>query len=259
MVVITAVGVLGRIVEKGAEETRCPKLDRKSDAVVCASHLSNQVAVSRVEVEVASELLLTRVARVQKPDEALRDENRIDSAFPIPVCFCDERGRLGFVKFCERNALRLHHLGEDADAAQIMFDRALRVALVQKMSLESVHVISEDLDHDAMGALAHRVWVYVHFWLLRFEEAPVPKRNAACAILTQQSYVHLFGSDANGTTSGAADGSGGRLIGRGTTYVSSPSRNSGTIDCYERGQPNHGRNICCISQMPHESASHGYR
>src|SRR5271166_3712391 len=54
----------GRIVEKGAEETRCPELDRKSNLAVRASHLSDQLAVSGIEVKVASELLLIGVARV---------------------------------------------------------------------------------------------------------------------------------------------------------------------------------------------------
>ena len=36
-------------------------------------------------------------------------------------------------------------------------------------------------------------------------------------------------------------------------------RNFGTIDCYGREQPNHGRGIFRIPQMPNESASPGDR
>jgi len=40
------------------------ELDRKSNLAMRAPHLSDQLAVSRIEVEVASKLLLVRVARV---------------------------------------------------------------------------------------------------------------------------------------------------------------------------------------------------
>ena len=70
-----------------------------------------------------------------------------------------------------QGAVRLHHLGEHADAAPILSDRARGVALVEQMSPEIVQVISEKLDCDVMSALARWICVYVHFLLLRFEEA----------------------------------------------------------------------------------------
>lgn len=65
-------GRLGRVVEKGAEEARCPELDCKANPVVGAAHLPDQFAVPRkssgfrcgVEVEVAGELFIVRIAGV---------------------------------------------------------------------------------------------------------------------------------------------------------------------------------------------------
>lgn len=86
-----------------------------------------------------------------------------------------------FVQLRKRNALRGHHVGEDADAAQIMCDRTLRVALVEKMPPELVQVISKKIGCDVVVVLACRTRVGVHFWLLRFEEAQLRKRAVARA------------------------------------------------------------------------------
>jgi hypothetical protein len=55
---------LGGIVEKGAEEPRCPELDCEPDPVVHTTHLPDPPAIGGVEVEVAGELLLAGVAGV---------------------------------------------------------------------------------------------------------------------------------------------------------------------------------------------------
>jgi len=57
-------GRLGRIVKEGTEKPRCPKLDRKADPVVGAAHLPDQFAVGGIEVEVAGELLIVRIAGI---------------------------------------------------------------------------------------------------------------------------------------------------------------------------------------------------
>jgi hypothetical protein len=55
---------LRRIVQKGAQEARRPQLNRKAETVVRAAHRAHQLAVSRVEMEVARELLFVGVADV---------------------------------------------------------------------------------------------------------------------------------------------------------------------------------------------------
>jgi hypothetical protein len=55
---------LGRIVEKGAEEARCPELNSETEPVMGAAHPSHQLAIGGVEVEVPGELLLVGIAGV---------------------------------------------------------------------------------------------------------------------------------------------------------------------------------------------------
>src|SRR4051794_12571036 len=55
---------LGRIVEKGAEEARCPELNSETEPVMGAAHPSHQLAIGGVEVEVPGELLRVGIAGV---------------------------------------------------------------------------------------------------------------------------------------------------------------------------------------------------
>jgi hypothetical protein len=167
---------------------------------------------------------------IQESDKVLCNKDRIGPAVPVPAFLRDERDRLRFVQSREPDAVRLHHLGEGTNAAQILYDRALRVALAEKVPLELVQVISEKLDCDVMSPLARYIRVHVHFWLLRFEEAQFPGESPPAQSWTQHFYAHA--ADTNGTTAGAADG---------------------------REHPNHGRDIFRIPQMLYESASHGDR
>ena len=62
---------LARIVEKGAKEAGGAELDRKADPVMCAAHLTDQVTISGIEVEIAGELLLAGAAGVSAISRAL--------------------------------------------------------------------------------------------------------------------------------------------------------------------------------------------
>jgi hypothetical protein len=55
---------LARVVEKSAEEPHRPELDGEADPVVGAAHRADEFKIHRVEVEMAGELLLARVADV---------------------------------------------------------------------------------------------------------------------------------------------------------------------------------------------------